>query len=83
MLYQNVVFSYALPTQGILHTEFGSIWTTPRPDEIDPFLKFNNRNIRKFTYAKLNFFLGILFHKILFSYALPTQWILHAEFGFI
>ena len=32
-LYQNFIFFYTLHTLGILHTEFGSIWTTPWPDE--------------------------------------------------
>ena len=62
---------------------FFFIWTTPRPDEIDLFLKFVIREIRKFPYEKLTFFLGKLYQKLLFSYALPTQGILHTEFGSI
>ena len=41
----------------ILHTEFGLIWTTPWPDEKDLFLKFANREIRKFPNEKLTIFL--------------------------
>ena len=54
-----------LPTQGILHAEFRSIWTTFRPDEIDLFSKFVIRKIRNFPYEKLTFFLGKLYQKFL------------------
>ena len=32
-LYQKFVLFYTLDTLGILHTEFGLIWTTPWPDK--------------------------------------------------
>ena len=51
---------YNLGAQGILHTEFGLIWTTPWSDEIDLFLKLFIRNNSKFPYEKLTFFLGKL-----------------------
>ena len=47
---------YTLDTQGILHTEFGSIWTSPWPDENDLFLTFVIREIRKLPYEILTFF---------------------------
>ena len=56
---------YILGTHGILHTEIGLIWTTPWPDEKDLFLKFVIREIRKFPYEKLTFFLGKLYQKFL------------------
>ena len=49
-----------LPTQGILHAEFHSIWTTFWPDKIDLVFKFVNRKIRKFSYENLTFFLDKL-----------------------
>ena len=51
------IFSfYTLDTQGILHTGFGSIWTSPWPDENDLFLIFVIREIRKLPYEILTFF---------------------------
>ena len=41
----------------IVDTEFGSILTTPRPDEKDLFLKFVTCEIRKFPNENLTFFL--------------------------
>ena len=38
-------FFYTLDTNGILQTEFSSIWTTPTPDKKDLILKFNNLNL--------------------------------------
>ena len=37
--------SYSLPTQGIIHAKFVSIWTFSWPDETDLFFKFYNRNL--------------------------------------
>ena len=59
-LYQKFFSFYTLGTHGILHTEFGSIWTTPWPDEKDLFLKLFIRKNRKFPYEKLTFFLDKL-----------------------
>ena len=59
-LYQKFFLFYTLVTHGILDTEFGSIWTTPWPDEKDLFLKLVICEIRKFTYENLTFFLGKL-----------------------
>ena len=56
-LYQNFFLFYNLVTHGILDTEFGSIWTTPWPDEKDLFLKFVICEIRKFPYEILTSFL--------------------------
>ena len=75
--------SYTLPTQGILQTEFAWIWTSPRPDERDLFLLLENREIRIFTYEKINFFLDKLKQKLFLLYTLTTQGILHTEFGWI
>ena len=82
-LYQNFFLFYTLHTLGILHTEFGSIWTTPRPHEKDLFLKLVIREIRKFLYEKLTFFLGKLYQKFFSFYTLHTLGILHTEFGLI
>ena len=67
----------------ILHSEFGWIWTTPWPDQKELFLKFVIREIRKFRYEKLTFFLNKLYQNLFFFYTLPTQGILHYEFGSI
>ena len=48
----------------ILHTEFALIWTTPWSDEKDLFLILVIRDIRKFPYEKLTFFLGKLSQKL-------------------
>ena len=48
-LYQKFFFSYALPTQWLLHTEFGLISTLPWPDKNELFLKIVIREIRKFS----------------------------------
>ena len=82
-LYQKIFLFYALHTLGILHTNFGLIWTTPWPDEKDLFSKFLIREIRKFPYEKLTFFLGKLYQKLLQFHLLTTHWILHTEFGLI
>ena len=50
----------------ILHSGFGLIWTTPWLVEKDLFLKFAFREIRKFPYEKLTFFL-YNYSKISFS----------------
>ena len=43
-----------------IYTEFGLIWKHfPWPDEKDLFLKFEIREIRKFPYEKLIFFIGL------------------------
>ena len=82
-LYQKIFSFYTLHTLGILHTEFGLVWTTPWPDEKDLFLKLIIREIRKFSYEKLTFFLGKLYQKFVLFYTFDTLGILHAEFGFI
>ena len=81
MLYQKDLSSYALPTQGILLAEFGSIWTTPRPNEKDLILKFVICEIGKFPYENLNFFLDKLLQKLFSFYNLGTHGILQSEFG--
>ena len=48
---------YNLISTGSLGYQFGSLWTTPWPDEKDLFLKFVIREIRKFLNEKLTFFL--------------------------
>ena len=62
-------------------SEFGSIWTTPWPDEKDLFLKLIIRINRKLTYEKLTFFLGKLYQKFFLFYNLVTHGILDTEFG--
>ena len=74
---------YSLHTLGILHTKFGSIWPTPWPDEKDLFLKLVIREIRKFAYENLTFFLGKLYQKYFWFYILHTLGILHTGFGLI
>ena len=82
-LYQKFFFFYNLFTHGILDTEFGSIWTTPWPDQKDLFLKSVIWNNSKFPYEKLTFFLGKLYQKFFFFYNLFTHGILDTEFGSI
>ena len=82
-LYQKFFFFYNLLTHGILDAEFGSIWTTPWPDEKDLFLKLVICEIRKFTYENLTFFLGKLYQKFFLFYNLVTHGILDIEFGSI
>ena len=55
-------------------------WDT-RPDEKDLFLKFLIREIRKFPYEILTFFLGKLYQKFFLFYNLITHGILDTEFG--
>ena len=81
-LYQFFLF-YTLHTLGILHSEFGMIWTTPWPVEEDLFLKLVIREIRKFSYEKLTFFLGKQYKKFVLFYTFDTLGILHTEFGSI
>ena len=82
-LYQKFFLFYTLHTLAILHTEFGLMWTFPWPDEKDLFLNLIIREIRKFPYEKLNFFLGKLYQKFFSFYTLHTLAILHTEFGLI
>ena len=67
----------------ILHTEFGLIWTTSWPDKKDQFLKFVIREIRKFPYENMTFFVGKLYQKFFLFYTLTALVILHTEFGLI
>ena len=82
-LYKKFLLFYNLVTQGILHTQFGSIWTTPWSDEIDLFQKLFIRNNCNFPYEKLIFFLGKLYKKLFLFYNLVTRGILDSEFGSI
>ena len=75
--------NYNLDFTGSLWYQFGSLWTTPWPDEKDLFLKFVIREIRNFPYEKLTFFLGNLYQKYFSLYTLTALWILHNEFGLI
>ena len=75
------ILHYNLDSTGSWGYHFGSLWTTPWPDEKNLFLKFADREICKFPYEKLNFFLDKLQKKFFSSYTLPTQVILHAKFG--
>ena len=59
-LQQKFFLFYSLGTHGILHTQFGSFWTTPWPDEKDLFLKLLIWNNTNFPYERLTFFLGKL-----------------------
>ena len=82
-LYQKFVLFYTFNTLGILHAEFGSIWTTPWPDEKDLFLKLIIREILKIPYEKLTFFLGKLYQQFILFNTLHTLGILHTEFGLV
>ena len=74
------IFSFdTLITLVIIHTEFGLIWTNPWSNEKDLFLKFVIREIRKFSYEKLTFFLGNLEQKLVLFYTLITLVILHTK----
>ena len=82
--YQKYVLSDTLATQVILHTKFASICTIPWHDEKDLF--FENSLIaknQKFPYEIIIFFLGKLYRKFPFFYALPTQGLLNTEIGSI
>ena len=78
-----IFLSQSLSTLGILHTKFGLIWTTSWPDENDLFLKFVIREIRKFPYGNLTFFLGKLYQIFFLFYNLTARVIFHTEFGLI
>ena len=67
----------------ILHTAFGSIWTTPWPDEKDLFLKFLFREIQKVLYENPTFFIVELNKKYFLHYTVITMVILHAQLGLI
>ena len=82
-LYHKFFSFNTLGTHGILHTQFGLIWTTPWSDEKDLSLKFVILEIRKFPYEKLTFFPGNLEQKVFLFYTLITLMILHTEFGLI
>ena len=82
-LYQKFFLHYNLHTTGSLGYQFGLLWTTPWPDEKDPFLKFVIFQIRKFPNEKLTFFLGKLYKKLFSLYNLVTHGILDTEFGSI
>ena len=58
--------SYTIATQWILHTKGALNWTTPWPGQKDPFSKFIIREIQKFPYWKLTFFLDKLYQKFFF-----------------
>ena len=74
---------YTLGTHGIVHNEFGLIWTTPWTGEKDLFLEFVIREISKFPYDNLIFFLDKLYQKFFLFYTLTALVIIHAEFGLI
>ena len=78
-LYQKYFSLYTPGTHGILHTEFGLIWTTTWPDEKDLFLKIVIREIRKFMYENLIFFLDKLYQKFFSFYTLTALVITHTE----
>ena len=80
---RNIFSHYDLDSTGRLGYQFGSLWTTPWPDEKDLFLKFDIREIFKFPYENLTFFLGKLHQKFFLFYTLDTHGILNAEFGSI
>ena len=80
-LYQKIFLHYNLHTTCSLGYQFGSLWTTPWPDEKDPFLKFVICEIRKFSYEKLTFFLGKLYQKLFLHYNLHTTGSLGYQFG--
>ena len=80
---RTIFLHYNLDFTGSLWYQFGSLWTTPWPDEKDLFLKFVIREIRNFPYEKLTFFLGNLYQKYFSLYTLTALWILHNEFGLI
>ena len=82
-LYQKFFLFYNLVTHGMLDTEFGLVWTTPRPDQKDLFLKLFIWNNSKFPYEKLTFFLGKLYQKFFLFYNLVTHGILDTEFGLV
>ena len=65
---------YNLHTTGSLGYRFGSLWTTPWPDEKYIFLKFVICEIRKFPYEILTFFLGKLLPKFFFILDSRCPW---------
>ena len=85
-LYQKLFSLYTLSTLVILHTEFGSILTTPWPDDKELFLKFarirNSRNSQNSVWNPI-FFLNKLYQKFFLLYTFFTLVILLADFGLI
>ena len=72
---------YNLNSTGSLGYQFGSLWTTPWPDEKDLFLKFVICKIRKFPIKKLTFFLGKLGEPFFLHYNLYSTGSLGYQFG--
>ena len=63
-----ILLALHIHTLVILHTDFGSIWTTPGPDEKDLFLKILYREIQKLR-MKFLLFLGKLYQKFFFLFS--------------
>ena len=71
----------SLPTLRILHSKFGLIWTTSRPDKKNLFLKLLIWKNRKFPYEKLSFFLSKLYKNFFLLYTFITLVIIHTLCG--
>ena len=82
-LYKKLFPLFAFITLVILHTTFGSLWTTPWPDKISIFLKIEKAKKSIFPIEIQNFFLWKLGGPFFLSQSLPTLSILHTKFGLI
>ena len=72
---------YNLNSTGSLGYQFGSLWTTPWPDEKDLFLKLFIWNNSKFPYGKLIFLLGKLGEPFFLQNNLNSTGSLGYQFG--
>ena len=79
-LQQKLFLFYTLPTQGILHTEFGLVWATPFPIEKTIFKIRYLKNSQNSVW-KPNLFLAKLEQHYFLLYTLASKGIHHAEFG--
>ena len=72
---------FNLNSTGSLGYQFGSLWTTPWPDEKDLFFKFVICEIRKLPIEKRTFFLGKLGGPFYLHYNLNSTGSLGYQFG--
>ena len=81
-LYKKLFLLFTFITLVILHTKFGSLWTT-RPDKISIFLKIEKAKKSILPIEIRFFFLWKLGGPFFLNQSLPTLRILHTKFGLI
>ena len=82
-LYKEFFLLYTFIILVIIHTNCGSLWTTPWPDENSIFLKIEKSKKLIFPIEIRTFFLEKLGGPFFLSESLPTLGILHTKFGLI